>query len=320
MEVPNTAEDGTETFIYWNQESNDSVESLEKNWLHPAAARQLLEEKDAKQSKSAKVFVDPQALDVLKREKSLSGALSSASPSPSRRTRPPAPPPCYLKLFDAAWGAYYFQNLLTSETTWDDPPPGSNIYVSQTDTAAATTWYQNERTQSQRWELPSQEELNARLAEFQAASLASPSSGNFVRQASLSVPDGVRPPKGLNLSERGSPTKVQRSLELVAPPEQGAAPSSPQVLQPTNSEPSPPATEPSPHAGDGDKVVFVQLKTAEGDTYFLNAKTGETTWDAPGPEAVVYVQLEDASGAGTYYWNQNDNSVRWELPQAGSPE
>ncbi len=315
MEVPSAAEDGTETFIYWNQDSNDSVESLEANWLHPAAARQLVAEQhaeQAKRSKPSKVFVDPQALDVLRREKSLSGAPSSVSPSPSRRIRPPPPPACFLKLFDAAWGAYYFQNLLTSETTWDDPPPGSNIYISQTDSAAATSWYQNERTQSQRWELPTQEELDARMAEFQAASLASPSSGNFVRQASVSVPDGVKPPKGLNLTERGSPMKIQRSLALECPS------SSPQVPTPAAAPESPPAGEPHAVAveGETDKPVFVQLKTAEGDLYFLNAKTGETTWDAPGPEAIVYVQLEDANGAGTYYWNQQDNSVRWELPAA----
>ena len=72
--------------------------------------------------------------------------------------------------------------------------------------------------------------------------------------------------------------------------------------------------------------IWEQLKTEDGQTYYYNKETEETSWTLPeGEEAVVSTsgwQEYTTDDGRTYYYNESTGETTWDKPaepEEGSP-
>ena len=280
MEVPEENEEtGETTTVYWNEKSNDTTYDLKAEWARPATAKPVMKEALRKK---------------MEEEKKKQEAAGKIKPSASLHIDPSVVPPvrggtrpAFLKLWNDEWGTYYFQNLRTNETTWDEPTTEScgglvpNIYSTVKNNS--DEFYLNERTMSRRWELPSESEL------------LQPSQSLALSTGPGSPKPSAPPPQPIHQT-----TEEELEAELLAAEEAEA-------LAALESSPS------IARAAAADS--YIQLKTEEGDDYFMNLRTGGTTWEKPpeGANIYVHVQGQDAVDTGDYYWNERTNTTRWDL-------
>ncbi|KDO25019.1 hypothetical protein SPRG_09749 [Saprolegnia parasitica CBS 223.65] len=78
---------------------------------------------------------------------------------------------------------------------------------------------------------------------------------------------------------------------------------------------TPLATSPVRVPNDDDTAHWTQAIDADGNVYYFNAMTRETTWDPPrGWQPPTWDTCVDANGS-VYYYNRATNESVWELPQ-----